>query len=59
MSDEEIKKSNLSMETSDSAENSKLCSFSIERLLAPSKIHEEENKFSQHTDLSLLCQESE
>lgn len=60
MSDEEMKKSDLLKETSDSAENPKLCSFSIERLLAkPSKIDEEENKFPQQTDLSLLCQESE
>ncbi|TGZ47704.1 UBX domain-containing protein 4 [Temnothorax longispinosus] len=58
MSDEEMKKSDSSKGTNDSAENSKLCSFSIERLLAPSKIDEEQNKFSQHTDLSLLCQEN-
>ncbi|KAG5319694.1 BARH1 protein, partial [Pseudoatta argentina] len=59
MSDEEMKKSDSSKKTSDSAENPRLCSFSIERLLArPSKIDEEENKFSQQTDLSLLCQES-
>ncbi|KYQ52919.1 BarH-like 1 homeobox protein [Trachymyrmex zeteki] len=59
MSDEEMKKSDLLKETSDSAENPKLCSFSIERLLAkPSKIDEEENKFPQQTDLSLLCQEN-
>ncbi|XP_077271747.1 uncharacterized protein LOC143902588 isoform X2 [Temnothorax americanus] len=57
MSDEEMKKSDSSKGTNDSAENPKLCSFSIERLLAPSKIDEEQNKFSQHTDLSLLCQE--
>jgi len=59
MSDEEMKKSDSSKETSDSAENPRLCSFSIERLLAPSKIDEEENKFPQQTDLSLFCQESE
>lgn len=58
MSDEEMKKSDLSKETSDSAENPRLCSFSIERLLAPNKIDEEEKKFSQQTDLSLLCQEN-
>ncbi|KYN16967.1 PREDICTED: homeobox protein ceh-19-like [Trachymyrmex cornetzi] len=59
MSDEEMKKSDSSKETSDSAENPRLCSFSIERLLArPSKIDEEENKFPQRTDLSLLYQES-
>lgn len=59
MSDEEMKKSDASKGTSDSAENPRLCSFSIERLLAPSKIEEEENKFSQHTDLSSFCQKSE
>jgi len=59
MSDEGMKKSDSSKETSDSTENPRLCSFSIERLLAPSKIDEEENKFQQQTDLSLFCQESE
>jgi len=54
MSDEEMKKS----DSKDSTENPRLCSFSIERLLAPSKIDEEENKFPQQTDLSLFCQES-
>ncbi|KAL6263352.1 hypothetical protein P5V15_006148 [Pogonomyrmex californicus] len=58
MSNEQLKKSDSSKETSDSVENPRICSFSIERLLAPSKIDEEENKFSQQTDLSLLCQEN-
>ncbi|CAL1685766.1 unnamed protein product [Lasius platythorax] len=58
MSDEQLQKSGSSKKASDSAENSRICSFSIERLLAPSKKNEEENKFAQQTDLSLLCQES-
>ncbi|XP_012527163.1 homeobox protein ceh-19 [Monomorium pharaonis] len=58
MSDKEIKKSDSSKGMNDSAENPRLCSFSIERLLAPNKIDEEENKFSQQTDLSLFCQEN-
>ncbi|KYN06343.1 PREDICTED: homeobox protein ceh-19-like [Cyphomyrmex costatus] len=57
MSDEEMKKLDSSKETNDSVENPRLCSFSIERLLArPSKIEEEENKFPQQTDL--FCQEN-
>ncbi|XP_011263218.1 homeobox protein MSH-D [Camponotus floridanus] len=57
MSDEQLKKSESSKKANDSAENSRICSFSIERLLAPSKKNEEENKFAE-IDLSLLCQES-
>lgn len=59
MSVEQLQKSESSKKANDSAENSRICSFSIERLLAPSKKNEEENKFAQETDLSLLCQESE
>ncbi|KAL6429866.1 hypothetical protein ACFW04_007618 [Cataglyphis niger] len=58
MSDEQLQKSESSKKASDTAENSRICSFSIERLLAPSKKNEEENKFAQQTDLSLLCQEN-
>lgn len=58
MSDEQLQKSESSKKANDSAENSRICSFSIERLLAPSKKNEEENKFAQEIDLSLLCQES-
>lgn len=54
MSDE-LKKSH-SKEANNSTEKMR-CSFSIDRLLAPSK-KEEETKCSQQTDL-LLCQESE
>ncbi|XP_072752288.1 uncharacterized protein [Anoplolepis gracilipes] len=57
MSDEQLKKSESSKKASDAAENSRICSFSIERLLAPSKKKEEETKFAQ-ADLSLLCQEN-
>ncbi|XP_014480196.1 PREDICTED: homeobox protein ceh-19-like [Dinoponera quadriceps] len=58
MSDEQFRKSDLLKEVSDPAENSKMCSFSIERLLAPSKKNEEGNKFRQQIDLSSLGQES-
>ncbi|XP_029674473.1 homeobox protein ceh-19-like [Formica exsecta] len=58
MSDEQLQKSGLSKKASDTAENSRICSFSIERLLAPSKKNEEKNKFAQQIDLSLLCQEN-
>lgn len=59
MSDEQLQKSELLKKANDSVESSSICSFSIERLLAPSKKNEEENKFAQQTDLSLFCQESE
>lgn len=56
MSDEQFKKSS-SLNASDSIENSRICSFSIERLLAPSyNKDKEEDKFEQ---TELLCQESE
>lgn len=58
MSDEELKKSDPSKGTNDSTENPRMCSFSIERLLAPSK-KDEEDKFSQQTDLSSLCPKGE
>jgi hypothetical protein len=57
MSDEQFKKSNSSNGTSDSMENPRICSFSIERLLAPSNKNKEEDKFEQQTEL--ICQESE
>lgn len=60
MSDEQLKKSDsVSTEASDVAGNSRMCSFSIERLLAPSKKNDDHKQFPQQTDLSLLCQESE
>lgn len=58
MSNEQFKKSDLLKEINDSVENSKMCSFSIERLLAPSKKNEEKNTFLQQTELSSFCQES-
>ncbi|KAH0954434.1 hypothetical protein HN011_010042 [Eciton burchellii] len=56
MSDEQFKKSDSSNGTSDSMENPRICSFSIERLLAPSNKNKEEDKFEQQTEL--ICQES-
>ncbi|XP_012229584.2 homeobox protein ceh-2 [Linepithema humile] len=56
MSDEELKKFDPSKGANDSTGNPRMCSFSIERLLAPSK-KDKEDKFPQQTDLSLLCQE--
>jgi len=57
MSDEQFKKSDSSNGTSDSTENPRICSFSIERLLAPSNKNKEEDKFEQQTEIT--CQESE
>ncbi|XP_032682456.1 homeobox protein MSH-D-like isoform X2 [Odontomachus brunneus] len=51
MSDEQFRKSDLLKEANDPAENLKMCSFSIERLLAPSKKNEEDDKFPQQTDI--------
>ncbi|KAL0118986.1 hypothetical protein PUN28_009548 [Cardiocondyla obscurior] len=56
MSDEETRKSD-SKGTSGAVENPRLCSFSIDRLLAPNKI-DKDNKLLQRTDLSSLCQKN-
>lgn len=54
MSNEQLNKSDPLMGASKPGENPRICSFSIERLLAPNKKTEEDSKFLQQTDLSML-----
>lgn len=58
MSDRQIKRSE-SLKIADSyTENSRICSFSIESLLAPNNKNQDENKYPRQTDTSSPRQES-